>query len=221
MTDASLGAMSETPAVEPAPAEPTPETTEPVLSRRAAREAEGRPARRRGIGGAIFGGIGIAVLVFLVAVAAVTVIVPRLTGATDLTVLTGSMRPGLPEGTLLIVKPAALSDIRIGDIITYEPKASDAQTLVTHRVIAVTTSTSGDYSFTTKGDANNTADPTVTAKQVVAKLWYSVPYLGWVSNFASGSGWLVPVGAIVLIIVAIWLIFSGNRDRGKQKQKAS
>ncbi|WP_235737294.1 S26 family signal peptidase [Nocardioides alcanivorans] len=70
------------------------------------------------------------------AVLVVAVVVPRLAGATPYTVVTGSMRPGLPPGTLAVVRPTPVEEIGIGDVITYQLE-SGKETVVTHRVVAV------------------------------------------------------------------------------------
>ena len=48
------------------------------------------------------------------------VLVPRVGGATPYTILTGSMEPGLPPGTLVVVKPVPADRIAIGSVITYQ-----------------------------------------------------------------------------------------------------
>ena len=48
------------------------------------------------------------------------VLVPRLGGATPYTILTGSMTPKMPPGTLVVVKPRPIDKIGIGDVITYQ-----------------------------------------------------------------------------------------------------
>ena len=57
------------------------------------------------------------VLGLAVAVVGAAVLVPRLTGSTPMTVLTGSMAPSYPPGTLVVVRPGPADDIAIGDEI--------------------------------------------------------------------------------------------------------
>ena len=49
--------------------------------------------------------VSIAVLLLVLALGAVVVAIPRLAGAIPLTVLTSSMEPRLPPGTLIVVPP--------------------------------------------------------------------------------------------------------------------
>ena len=115
----------------------------------------------------------------VVLVLGVVVVVPKLGGATPYTVLTGSMRPTMPPGTLVVVKPVKPEQIRVGDVITFQIKSGDPA-VATHRVVGVGVTMGGDYLLKTKGDANNAADPTtVRPEQIRGKRWYSVPYLAW------------------------------------------
>lgn len=208
-------------AAEPAPPAAGPVASEPAQAAEpsplddALAQIRARRGRRTGLGllKAFGYGVGAGLLVLVVGLAVVTVIIPRATGATTLTVLTGSMRPKLPEGTLLIVKSRPLSEIHIGSVITYEPNPSDPHTVISHRVVAITTGTDGSYTFTTKGDANNAVDAPVTGKQVVAVLWYSVPWMGWIAN---GRSWVVIVIAVLLLVYAAYTLFEGRRRKGHQ-----
>jgi signal peptidase I len=55
------------------------------------------------------------------------------------------MLPFLRDGDVLVVRPATAAEIRIGDVICYEPPSGG---LVLHRVIA-----RDDRGFVTRGDA--------------------------------------------------------------------
>ena len=119
-------------------------------------------------------------LVVLGAVAALlaAVLVPRLAGATPYTVLTGSMQPDLPPGSLVVVRPVAAQDVGVGSVITYQLASGEA-TVVTHRVVAVRMGADGEPSYRTQGDANDVPDQGwVRPVQVRGELWYSVPHLG-------------------------------------------
>jgi signal peptidase len=175
-------------------------------------------AAGRGVWRALGTGLSAGLLALIVGLALVTIIIPRASGATALTVLTGSMEPKLPPGTLLVVKPKPIEDIQIGDVVTYEPNANDATTVISHRVIGITDNPDGTRTFTVKGDANTTADAPVRQKQVVATLWYAVPWLGWANSFTGGanSAWLVPVAAGLLLVYAAWNFISGLVERKRR-----
>lgn len=106
------------------------------------------------------------------------VVVPRLTGATPYVILTSSMKPTLPAGTIVITRPVDPGEIGIGDVITYQLRSGEPE-VVTHRVVRVSFTTGGDYVFTTQGDSNSLPDEKpVRAVQVRGEAWYGIPWLG-------------------------------------------
>src|SRR5690348_1134464 len=87
----------------------------------------------------------------VVLVLALVVVIPRVGGGTAYTVLTGSMRPTMPPGTLVVVRPVKPEQIAVGDVVTYQIESGDP-TVATHRVVAVGIDMKGEYRFTMKGD---------------------------------------------------------------------
>lgn len=74
-------------------------------------------------------------------------------------VVTGSMEPTLPVGTLLLTKQTDMQDIQVDDIICFRAQESAVfGKMMTHRVVGVHTDTDGTLLFETKGDANLTQD---------------------------------------------------------------
>lgn len=137
---------------------------------------------------------------------AAAVLVPRLAGATPYTVLTGSMRPALPAGTLVVVRPVALDDVAVGDVVTYQLRSGDP-TVVTHRVVAVGFRADGERVLTTQGDANDVRDAEpVRAVQVRGTVWYAVPYLGRASTVLDAS----QRQAAVQAVAAALLLYAGR-----------
>ena len=155
------------------------------------------------------------VIASVAAVVTVAVLVPRLGGATPYTILTGSMRPDLPPGTLVVVKPAPTDEIGIGTVITYQLNSGEP-TVVTHRVVSVGFDGKGKRVFTTQGDANNVADAkAVMPVQVKGKVWYSVPYLGRVNNAITGKERSFTMIVVVsgLLLYATFMFTGALRDR--------
>ncbi len=158
------------------------------------------------------------VILGVVVVLAVAVVVPRLAGATPYTVLTGSMQPTYPPGTLVVMKPVPIEEIGTGDVITYQ-RQSGKSTVVTHRVVAVGTRTDGQQFFTTQGDANNTVDAEpVRPVQVKGRLWYAVPYLGHVNSALTGRQRQTAVIGVSTILIgyAAFMFVGSIRDRRRR-----
>lgn len=94
-------------------------------------------------------------------------------------ILTGSMEPLISAGDMSIIRKCSINDIKIGDIIEY--KISDYT--VVHRVIAINYNY-GETNLITKGDANKDADSSpVTSEQLIGKLEYNIPYVGYPAYF--------------------------------------
>lgn len=168
-------------------------------------------------------------LVILVVVVAVGLVGIRLLGFKPLYVMSGSMKPAFPVGSLIFVQKTAPEDIQVGDPITYT--INDVGDYSTHRVIAVESyetsvrtltdeagqpllDENGDvqyeeyaleetcYYFQTKGDANELPDGTpVYYKNVVGVPRLTIPYLGYFAQ------WLqTPKGRILGISVALVIV---------------
>ena len=145
----------------------------------------------------------------------VAVVVPRVTGATPYTVQTGSMRPSLPPGTLVVVRPVEPDEIGIGAVITYQLESGRPE-VTTHRVTEVgINNVSGERTFRTRGDANEAVDPEpVRAVQVRGEAWYAVPYVGHVNDVVSGPRRLPLLGAVAALLgYACWMFAGAARDR--------
>ena len=163
---------------------------------------------------------GLFALVLLLAI--VVIAVPFVTGSTPMTVLTGSMVPTYPPGTLVIVRPTEADDIRIGDAITYQLKSGEPE-VVTHRVISIATAANGDQTFVTQGDANPQPDEKpVMPVQVRGTVWYSVPFIGWANSAINGENraWIVPLISVALFLYAGYMFASGLASSIRKKRRA-
>lgn len=146
----------------------------------------------------------------IVALAVGLTAVPAIAGGHTLTVLSGSMVPRLPVGSVVVDKPVKPESLRVGDIVTY----SLGKNLITHRVVAIKHDASGPL-FTTKGDANDSADSQpVHTSQIRGKFWYDVPYIGIVRSFLISKAGLMAVGGAVLLLLAVWTLVRLNRPGG-------
>jgi signal peptidase len=127
-------------------------------------------------------------MIAVAAVAALVIVVPFVVGGSALTVLTNSMAPNLPPGTLVVIRPATAGDIHIGDVITYQIE-SGKPAVISHRVVTRSVDLSGEVTFITKGDNNAVADANpIRQVQIKGKLWYAIPLLGWVNSLVGGNG---------------------------------
>lgn len=168
--------------------------------------------------------LGVVVLAVIAAVS----LVPAATGWVPLTVLTGSMNPGIPPGSLIVVKSVTTEEanqLQIGQVATYLPEA-DSDLLVTHRIVRARALDDGTAQYEFKGDANNAPDPQwVKPKQIRGVLQYHVPFLGRVLTLLRPStkeAWRT-VAALGLAVYALWegagAVIEWRRDKRKARQR--
>ena len=93
------------------------------------------------------------ILVALVVILAVLLVGVRLVGLQPYTVLSGSMEPTYPVGSLIYVKATDPQDVEVGQPITFV--LNEDLVVATHRVIEIDEE---NQHFYTKGDANEAAD---------------------------------------------------------------
>lgn len=154
-------------------------------------------------------------LLALVGILLVTIVVPKIAGAQPYTVLTSSMKPEYPPGTLIVVRKVDVSTLEIGDVVTYQIRSGEPA-VVTHRIVGFNFDQQGNRLLTTQGDAVAVPDAQpVRPAQIRGELWYSIPYLGHVNNWISGSTRLVVVYAVAatLFLYAIVQFAGSVRER--------
>lgn len=147
---------------------------------------------------------------------AVLLVGVRLFGLAPYTVLSSSMEPALPVGSLIYVKDVAADDIKVGDAITFV--MNEDLLVATHRVVEVD---STQERFITKGDANESIDGApVHFRNLLGRVSFSIPYLGYVANFInSSSGRWIAIAVIALLLLLLLLpdLFTAEKTVEKKK----
>ena len=140
----------------------------------------------------------------------------KLFGYQMLSVDSGSMEPNFPEDSLIFVKMVDPSELQADDVITFT--VDEKGTLVTHRIVAVL---KDERSFITRGDANNTNDPsTVPFGNVVGKAELCLPGIGAVFRAVTAESNRIYVYIVIGILVGLtvmWIILDHIK---KKKTKA-
>lgn len=140
------------------------------------------------------------------------------------TVLTGSMRPAIDPGDLVITSMSAASSISVGDVVV----VNSGDVPIAHRVVEVRL-ISGLNRLTTKGDANALIDTDpimVSANRDVPRVIWRVPAVGSTLAFlaspqAQRLGLTLLVGANLLALALFALRRrptegEGDRPEGPQ-----
>ena len=130
-------------------------------------------------------------------------------------VMSGSMEPAIHTGSIVVIKPE--KSYTVGDVITFG-KDTKKDVPTTHRIKEMRVE-EGKYVYRTKGDANKTEDANeVPESAVIGKVLFSVPFLGFVLDFAKK-----PIGFLLLVVIpAIAVIFDevGNIWKEIKKKKS-
>jgi signal peptidase I len=118
-------------------------------------------------------------------------------------VLSGSMRPGLAVGGLVIGQRVPVKSLAVRDVIIFRRPDNPTEQMV-HRIIQTIPGSSGQRAFRTQGDANSGADPwTLTIRQPYTyRVRWSVPLVGYaVVAFQNHRGYVLLVAGMVALLV--------------------
>ena len=134
------------------------------------------------------------VLMLIPLVIALLMFVPKIMGYQEYTVVTGSMEPKMPVGSLVFVKEVEPETLREGDVITYEKERDGS--IITHRVVEISKE---DGTVTTKGDANEVNDmEPVRFDQVLGRVEKTIPEVGRFAVALSTLGGKILLVALLL-----------------------
>ena len=150
------------------------------------------------------------ICVVLVILAAFPFTLPRIFGIEIYGILTGSMDPACPTGSLVYVKSVNPESLQEKDIVTFQK----GNLVITHRVVKNDVQ---KEELITKGDANNANDiQPVAYKQIKGKVALTVPLLGYLAlrlNSAAGI-------SVCVIILALGLMLWVLGDMMSIKKKS-
>jgi signal peptidase len=141
----------------------------------------------------------------LAAALGLAVLASAFLGLTFTIVLTGSMSPIMPAGSLAIVSEVDPARVALGDVITFDFPPDDPKITVTHRVVEVSELEEGGLAFRTKGDANEERDSSlVPARNVRGQVLLAIPYVGYIRDL------LRSFTGLVLFVLLPGAILIGN-----------
>jgi signal peptidase I len=136
------------------------------------------------------------------------------------TVLSESMEPAIPRGSVVVVMPVSPDQLRVGDVITFGSGAPPFPTL-THRVVSVEQDGQA-LTFRTKGDADLLPDPwKVSYTGQAGLVALTVPLAGYAISALASAAVRFGLGALFVALLAVsWLLFVWARPRiGRELQR--
>ena len=164
-------------------------------------------------------GIVTTVCVVVTVILAILLAGVRLVGLKPYVVLSGSMEPKYPVGSMIYTKKVDPSELQKGDPLTFRLNSG---AVATHRIIEVIQpDKAGDkLSFRTKGDANAIADADpIPADRVLGKPIFCVPLLGFIANFIQRPpGLYVAVGVGIFVIILSFMTEQLPTRKGKYQK---
>ena len=140
---------------------------------------------------ALCGILGTLILLAVIAVSALLT-VPRILGYEMFEVISGSMEPEIPVGSIVYTKAVPPEEIEPGDVIAFSRGEED---VVTHRVVE---NYGFDGKFITKGDANEINDfEPIPYENLIGRVERHIPVIGRFMALLTGT-----VGKIYLLGLA-------------------
>ena len=151
---------------------------------------------------AICSALGTVILIFIILLC-LPFTIPRIMGGQIYTVISGSMEPEIPVGSLVYVEGAQPENMKVGDVIAFYG-GRDANAIVTHRVVENRV-IMGE--LITNGDANQTNDMNpVDYENFIGIVKWSVPKVGAVAQIMTGREGKIAAGSMIGLSVVLHLI---------------
>lgn len=121
--------------------------------------------------------------------------VPRIFGLHIYTVVSGSMEPAIPTGSLVYVRETSPEQVGAEEVIAFYG-ARDSASIITHRVVENRV-VMGE--FITKGDANQTEDMNpIPYENFIGSVVYSIPALGRAAELLTSHDGKLVAGAVIV-----------------------
>jgi len=118
-------------------------------------------------------------------------------------VQSGSMEPNIKTGSIVVIKPVDVYEV--GDVISFYGGfrlPNGEELAVTHRIVEKKVNNGGGIVYRTKGDANDDPDTNeVKERQVVGKVLFNFPYIGYVVEAVRK-----PYGLLAIIVIPAGII---------------
>lgn len=148
----------------------------------------------------MFSRIMASIVIIAVILVLMPLTLPRLLGYQTYNVVSGSMEPEIPVGSLLFVERIDPYEVKEDDVITFYSNA----TVVSHRVVRNNTI---EGKFTTKGDANENVDMNdVRYNDLIGIMRYHLPLMGAVGAYISTWTGKLLIGIMIICAILLYAV---------------
>lgn len=130
-------------------------------------------------------------------------VLPRIFGYVPYGILTNSMEPAYPVGSLIYVKYVEPASIENGEVITFKLDVKSKQT-ATHRVVS---NVKDQQQFITKGDHNEEQDVSAVAyERFIGKAVCCIPFLGTFYAWLVSAMGIAASSFLLGMVIILWII---------------
>lgn len=154
------------------------------------------------------------IIVVMVVILAIPLVGIRIVGIDILTVLSPSMEPKYPTGSLIYLVDVDPAKLEVDDVITYR---ISEKTTATHRIKEIIPDEDDPsiVRFRTKGDNNDDYDGSlVEFEQVEGKVIFCIPLLGHLAMYIQRPpGLYVAIGTALAIIFFVMIVDTVTDDK--------
>ena len=135
--------------------------------------------------------------------ACIPLTLPKAFGFQMYTVISGSMEPAIPTGSLVYVRYEEPDTIVKDDVIAFYSNNADGS-IITHRVVS---NSPAMGQFITKGDANEEKDMNpIPYNNYIGKVKLSVPVVGGIAQAATGTAGKIAAASIIGLAVILEIV---------------
>lgn len=132
---------------------------------------------------------------------------PTFLGIKTYTIISGSMKPNLDVGDIVVVKSVEKENLQVGDVISYR----EGERIITHRIVEII-NLEDKVRYKTKGDNNNIEDNVnVKYELIEGKVICKIPKLGNLSIFLKNK-------VVIILIVLILFIYIMRNEKIRKKR---
>ena len=159
-------------------------------------------------------GLGVILLALLVLLC-VPLTVPRFLGYQVYSVISGSMEPAIPVGSLVYISQMEPGDVQAEDVIAFYG-GRDSAAIITHRVVENQVLMG---QFITKGDANQAADINpVPYSSFIGKVARSIPHAGSLAEIIAGREGKMAAAGLIIAAVLLQILASLLEEKPKSER---
>jgi len=134
-------------------------------------------------------------------------------------VLSGSMRPGLAVGGVVISERVPVKSLAVRDVIVFSRPDKPSEQVV-HRIIHLATNSSGQILINTQGDANKIRDPwtlKVRGSDIYRVRW-SLPLLGYSAVFFQNYRGFILL-SLGVVVLGLGILYLPSRRKGRDAHR--